>query len=50
MTDAAAAPDALRLTSHVAIKKVIILVNPLSGGVGSQAAAEAEALFAPYDF
>jgi len=50
MTDAAAAPDALRLTSHVAIKKVIILVNPLSGGVGSQAAAEAEALLAPYDF
>lgn len=32
------------------MKRVTILVNPLSGGVGPQAAAEAEALLSVYDF
>lgn len=48
MTDTLA-PDAA-LTAHVAIRKVIILVNPLSGGVGPQAASEAETLLGSYDF
>ncbi|WP_312146728.1 diacylglycerol kinase family protein [Brevundimonas sp.] len=48
MTDTLA-PDAA-LTAHVDIRKVIILVNPLSGGVGPQAASEAETLLASYDF
>lgn len=47
MTDALA-PDT-PLTTHVGIRKVTILVNPLSGGVGPQAAGEAEALLASYD-
>ena len=45
----AATPARPQLTPHVAMKKVIILVNPLSGGVGAQAAAEAEAVLALYD-
>ncbi|WP_292032267.1 MULTISPECIES: diacylglycerol/lipid kinase family protein [unclassified Brevundimonas] len=48
MTDTLA-PDAA-LTAHVDIRKVIILVNPLSGGVGPQAASEAETLLGSYDF
>ena len=47
MTDAsapAAPPQPPLLTPHVPMKRVIILVNPLSGGVGPQAAAEAEAV------
>lgn len=53
MTDATAPAtpfDAPRLTPHVSMKRVTILVNPLSGGVGPQAAAEAEALLSVYDF
>ncbi len=37
------------LTPHVALKRVIMLVNPLSGGVGPDAAAQAEAILAEYD-
>ena len=40
--------DAHVLTPHVALKRVIMLVNPLSGGVGSNAAEEATAIFADY--
>lgn len=36
------------LTPHVALKRVIALVNPLSGGVGPGAAAEMEALLDDY--
>ena len=57
MTDAspelgapAASPETLRLTPHVPMKRVTILVNPLSGGVGPQAADEAEAILSVYDF
>ncbi|MBB4796907.1 diacylglycerol kinase family enzyme [Brevundimonas bullata] len=53
MTDAPAPidpPVAPRLTPHVSMKRVTILVNPLSGGVGPQAAAEAEAILSVYDF
>lgn len=53
MTDAPAPidpPNAPRLTPHVSMKRVTILVNPLSGGVGPQAAAEAEAILSVYDF
>jgi diacylglycerol kinase family enzyme len=52
MTDASApadAPDTLRRPLHEPIRKVTILVNPLSGGVGPQAAAEAEAILSAYD-
>ncbi|MFC5390508.1 diacylglycerol kinase family protein [Brevundimonas bullata] len=51
MTDATAPaePSATpRLSPHVAMKRVTILVNPLSGGVGPQAAAEAEAILSTY--
>lgn len=37
------------LSAHVPLDKVIMLVNALSGSVGNQAAAEAEAIFAEYD-
>ncbi len=53
MTDAPAPidpPVAPRLTPHVSMKWVTILVNPLSGGVGPPAAAEAEAILSVYDF
>ena len=53
MTDAPAPidpPVTPRLTPHVSMKRVTILVNPLSGGVGPQAAAEAEAILSVYDF
>ena len=36
------------LTGEVRLERVIILVNPLSGGVGPQAADEAAALLAVY--
>ncbi len=36
------------LTPHVAIGKVVVLVNPLSGSVGPRAAAEVEAIMADY--
>lgn len=50
MTDTAA-PTAVSpraLTTHAPLARVVMLVNPLSGGVGAQAAGEAEALFAEY--
>jgi len=44
-----AAPSEPRaLTTHVDIKKVVVLVNPLSGSVGPRAAAEVEAILADY--
>lgn len=36
------------LTPHVEIRRVIVLVNPLSGSVGPKAAAEVEAIMAEY--
>jgi diacylglycerol kinase family enzyme len=44
-----AATVALRtLTSHVDIKRVVVLVNPLSGSVGPRAAGEVESILAEY--
>ncbi len=40
--------DAPKLTPHVALNRVIMLVNPLSGGVGPRAAEEAEAILSTY--
>jgi diacylglycerol kinase family enzyme len=37
------------LTPHAPLKRVVMLVNPLSGSVGPGAAAEAEAVLADYD-
>jgi len=49
---AAASPDAVveprPLTPHLELSRVIMLVNPLSGGVGPRAVAEAEALLSEY--
>ncbi|MGO4410863.1 MULTISPECIES: diacylglycerol/lipid kinase family protein [unclassified Brevundimonas] len=45
----AAAPSPRSLTPHVAFRRVTILVNPLSGGVGPQAAAEVEAILRDYE-
>ena len=44
----AAAVEIKTLTPHVEIKRVIVLVNPLSGSVGPKAAAEVEAILADY--
>ncbi|WP_082496046.1 diacylglycerol kinase family protein [Brevundimonas sp. Leaf363] len=55
-TDSAVAPstsDASRsavLTSEATLNRVVMLINPLSGGVGPRAQAEAEALLAEYAF
>ena len=49
MTDTASTLAKRPLTPHAALKRVIILVNPLSGGVGPGAAAEAEAMLAEYE-
>lgn len=43
-----AAAETHALTPHVAISRVIMLVNPLSGSVGPRAAGEAEAILADY--
>lgn len=43
--DTAAAPA---LTAHVPLERVIMLVNPLSGGVGAGAVQEAEAILSAY--
>lgn len=46
-----ASPDAAEdhsLTPHVAIQRVVVLVNALSGSVGPRAAAEVEAILADY--
>ncbi|WP_298158898.1 diacylglycerol kinase family protein [Brevundimonas sp.] len=45
-TEAGAEPRVL--TRHVPIKRVVVLVNPLSGSVGPRAAAEVEAILAGY--
>jgi diacylglycerol kinase family enzyme len=37
------------LTSHVALKRLIMLINPLSGSVGPRAVEEATAILADYD-
>lgn len=43
------AADARRsLSPHAKLERVVMLVNPLSGGVGANAAAEAEAILAEY--
>ena len=44
----AAEAEACVLTSHVALGRVTMLVNPLSGGVGEGAARDAEAILARY--
>jgi diacylglycerol kinase family enzyme len=49
MTDIDGATQASRLTPHVALRRVEVVVNPLSGGVGPKAAAECEALLADFD-
>lgn len=43
-----AEPTLRPLTPNVAIRRVVVLVNPLSGSVGPRAAAEAEAIMAEY--
>ncbi len=43
-----AAPEPRALTPHVEIRRVVVLVNPLSGSVGPRAAAEVEAILADY--
>ncbi len=45
----AAAPDRRALSPHVALKRMLLLVNPLSGGVGPRAAEEAETLLSGFD-
>jgi diacylglycerol kinase family enzyme len=45
-SDAAVEPRPL--TPHLALSRVIMLVNPLSGSVGPRAAAEAEAILSDY--
>nr|WP_314438086.1 diacylglycerol kinase family protein [uncultured Brevundimonas sp.] len=45
----AGADERPALTPHVTLKRVVMLVNPLSGSVGPHAAAEAEAILARYD-
>ncbi|WP_439470305.1 diacylglycerol/lipid kinase family protein [Brevundimonas sp.] len=37
------------LTPHLALSRVLMLVNPLSGSVGPRAAGEAEAILSEYD-
>lgn len=46
--DAEAVPPPT-LTPHVAIKRISVLVNPLSGSVGPKAIGELETLLADYD-
>jgi len=47
-TPEATGAEACVLTSHVPLRRVIMLVNPLSGSVGDGAAGEAEAILEPY--
>ena len=53
MTDVSTPPahaaDTHALTPHAPLKQAVMLVNPLSGGVGPRAVAEAEAILADYD-
>lgn len=46
---AAPAPEPAVLTSHVPLRRIVMLVNPLSGSVGPKAAEEAEAILERYD-
>lgn len=53
MTDAAAATEGATadlhvLTPHVALERVIMLINPLAGGVGANAVDEAGTILADY--
>ncbi|WP_309628858.1 diacylglycerol kinase family protein [Brevundimonas sp.] len=43
-----AASEPRTLTTHVEIRRVVVLVNPLSGSVGPRAAAEVAAILAEY--
>lgn len=43
-----ASPEVRVLTPHVEIRRVVVLVNPLSGSVGPRAMAEAEAIMGEY--
>lgn len=43
-----AAVEARPLTPHLALSRVLMLVNPLSGSVGPRAAADAEAILSEY--
>ncbi|HZV83749.1 MAG TPA: diacylglycerol kinase family lipid kinase, partial [Brevundimonas sp.] len=43
-----AAAPARALSPHAPMGRVVMLVNPLSGSVGSNAVAEAEAILAEY--
>lgn len=49
-TEPAATPETKRkaLTPHAAIRRVVVLVNPLSGSLGAKAAGEVEAILADY--
>lgn len=47
-TPDAVAPEPRALTTHVDIRRVVVLVNPLSGSVGPRAAAEVETILADY--
>ena len=47
-TPEGAAPEPRALTPHVEIRRVVVLVNPLSGSVGPRAAAEVERIMADY--
>ena len=44
----ASTDDAPSLTPHIDLRTVIMLVNPLSGGVGANAVQEAEAILSAY--
>jgi diacylglycerol kinase family enzyme len=48
MTDLAGKLDPTGLTPHVGLRRIEVLVNPRSGGVGARAAAECERLIAPF--
>ena len=43
------APQLRALTPHTPLKRVVLLLNPLSGSVGANAEAEAREIFADYD-
>lgn len=46
--EAAVMPEIRALTPHVAIRRISVLVNPLSGSVGPRAVGELEAILAEY--
>ena len=49
MTDVAGRPESALLTPHVALRRVEIVVNPMSGGTGPEAATEARDLLRAYE-